>query len=185
MVQTLYSNGANSIWEHSLLDPASVMSGKRKANPQDKLQWVTVIREQGRRALCSLDVRFNKQREITVKFPFTSYHCLVNDPSLSVSRSPSKSEFIKAKYQMLAFVHRMPCREDDSSTAKDLSKVRRRTKLIFADLGFAGEAFCNASLFMFHVFIYCICLYFPATSLKRPHRESRDLFAVALPRSTS
>lgn len=24
---------------------------------------------------------------------------------------------------MLAFVHRMPCREDDSSTAKDLSKV--------------------------------------------------------------
>ncbi|XP_044052840.1 ARF GTPase-activating protein GIT2a isoform X10 [Siniperca chuatsi] len=73
MVHTLYSNGANSIWEHSLLDPASVMSGKRKANPQDKLH-------------------------------------------------PNKSEFIKAKYQMLAFVHRMPCREDDSLTAKDLSK---------------------------------------------------------------
>ncbi|XP_014843474.1 PREDICTED: ARF GTPase-activating protein GIT2 isoform X6 [Poecilia mexicana] len=73
MVQTLYSNGANSIWEHSLLDPASVMSGKRKANPQDKLH-------------------------------------------------PNKSEFIRAKYQMLAFVHRMPCRDDDSSTAKDLSK---------------------------------------------------------------
>ncbi|XP_069565617.1 ARF GTPase-activating protein GIT2a isoform X1 [Brachyistius frenatus] len=73
MVQTLYSNGANSIWEHSLLDPASVMSGKRKPIPQDKLH-------------------------------------------------PNKSEFIKAKYQMLAFVHRMPCREDDSSTAKDLSK---------------------------------------------------------------
>nr|XP_046243310.1 ARF GTPase-activating protein GIT2a isoform X5 [Scatophagus argus] len=73
MVQTLYSNGANSIWEHSLLDPASVISGKRKANPQDKLH-------------------------------------------------PNKSEFIKAKYQMLAFVHRMPCREDDSLTSKDLSK---------------------------------------------------------------
>ncbi|KAM7391906.1 hypothetical protein PAMP_022553 [Pampus punctatissimus] len=73
MVQTLYSNGANSIWEHSLLDPASVMSGKRKANPQDKLH-------------------------------------------------PNKSEFIRAKYQMLAFVHRMPCREEDSLTAKDLSK---------------------------------------------------------------
>ncbi|XP_033947803.1 ARF GTPase-activating protein GIT2a isoform X1 [Pseudochaenichthys georgianus] len=73
MVQTLYGNGANSIWEHSLLDPASVMSGKRKASPQDKLH-------------------------------------------------PNKSEFIRAKYQMLAFVHRMPCREDDSSTAKDLSK---------------------------------------------------------------
>ncbi|KAG7273140.1 hypothetical protein CRUP_034538 [Coryphaenoides rupestris] len=37
MVQTLYSNGANSIWEHSLLDPASVLSGRRKAGPQDRL----------------------------------------------------------------------------------------------------------------------------------------------------
>ncbi|XP_034026138.1 ARF GTPase-activating protein GIT2a isoform X2 [Thalassophryne amazonica] len=73
MVYTLYSNGANSIWEHSLLDPASGMSGKGKANPQDKLH-------------------------------------------------SNKSKFIKAKYQLLAFVHRMPCREDDSSTAKDLSK---------------------------------------------------------------
>ncbi|XP_063051112.1 ARF GTPase-activating protein GIT2a isoform X3 [Engraulis encrasicolus] len=73
MVQTLYNNGANSIWEHTLLDPASVMSGKRKANPQDKVH-------------------------------------------------PNKAEFIKAKYQMLAFVHRMPCRDDDSCTAKDLSK---------------------------------------------------------------
>ncbi|XP_066459975.1 ARF GTPase-activating protein GIT2 isoform X4 [Eleutherodactylus coqui] len=73
MVQTLYGNGANSIWEHTLLDPASIMSGKRKANPQDKLH-------------------------------------------------PNKAEFIRAKYQMLAFVHRLPCRDDDSVTAKDLSK---------------------------------------------------------------
>uniref|UniRef100_A0A8C5LKD8 GIT ArfGAP 2 n=1 Tax=Leptobrachium leishanense TaxID=445787 RepID=A0A8C5LKD8_9ANUR len=73
MVQTLYSNGANSIWEHSLLDPASILSGKRKANPQDKVH-------------------------------------------------PNKAEFIRAKYQMLAFVHRLPCRDDDSVTAKDLSK---------------------------------------------------------------
>ncbi|XP_069070824.1 ARF GTPase-activating protein GIT2 isoform X3 [Pleurodeles waltl] len=73
MVQTLYNNGANSIWEHSLLDPASVLSGKRKANPQDRLH-------------------------------------------------PNKAEFIRAKYQMLAFVHRLPCRDDDSVTAKDLSK---------------------------------------------------------------
>uniref|UniRef100_A0A4W3JHP4 G protein-coupled receptor kinase interacting ArfGAP 2b n=1 Tax=Callorhinchus milii TaxID=7868 RepID=A0A4W3JHP4_CALMI len=72
MVQTLVSNGANSIWEHSLLDPTSAMSGKRKANPQDKVH-------------------------------------------------SNKSEFIRAKYQMLAFVHRLPCREDDSIAAKDLS----------------------------------------------------------------
>ncbi|XP_067862128.1 ARF GTPase-activating protein GIT2a isoform X8 [Heptranchias perlo] len=73
MVQTLVSNGANSIWEHSLLDPTSVMSGKRKASPQDKVH-------------------------------------------------PNKAEFIRAKYSMLAFVHRLPCREDDSVAAKDLSK---------------------------------------------------------------
>ncbi|KAL7986577.1 hypothetical protein Chor_012860 [Crotalus horridus] len=73
MVETLYNNGANSIWEHSLLDPASVMSGRRKAIPQDKVH-------------------------------------------------PNKAEFIRAKYQMLAFVHRLPCRDDDSVTAKDLSK---------------------------------------------------------------
>ncbi|XP_045545861.1 ARF GTPase-activating protein GIT2 isoform X12 [Salmo salar] len=73
MVQTLYSNGSNSIWEHCLLDPSSISSGKRKANPQDRVH-------------------------------------------------PHKMEFIKAKYQMLAYVHRMPCREDDSVTTKDLSK---------------------------------------------------------------
>ncbi|XP_072311582.1 ARF GTPase-activating protein GIT2b isoform X2 [Eucyclogobius newberryi] len=73
MVQTLYGNGANSIWEHTLLDPSSSVTGKRKANPQDRVH-------------------------------------------------PNKTEFIKAKYQMLAFVHRMPCREDDSVMAKDLSK---------------------------------------------------------------
>ncbi|KAF1573108.1 ARF GTPase-activating protein GIT1, partial [Eudyptes moseleyi] len=73
MVHTLASNGANSIWEHSLLDPAQVQSGRRKANPQDKVH-------------------------------------------------PTKSEFIRAKYQMLAFVHKLPCRDDDGVTAKDLSK---------------------------------------------------------------
>ncbi|XP_020313011.2 ARF GTPase-activating protein GIT2-like isoform X6 [Oncorhynchus kisutch] len=73
MVQTLYNNGSNSIWEHCLLDPSSISSGKRKANPQDRVH-------------------------------------------------PHKTEFIKAKYQMLAYVHRMPCREDDSVTTKDLSK---------------------------------------------------------------
>ncbi|XP_055511321.1 ARF GTPase-activating protein GIT2a isoform X6 [Leucoraja erinacea] len=72
MVQMLVANGANSIWEHTLLDPTSV-SGKRKASPQDKLH-------------------------------------------------PNKAEFIRAKYSMLAFVHRLPCREDDSVAAKDLSK---------------------------------------------------------------
>uniref|UniRef100_A0A8C1QQA5 G protein-coupled receptor kinase interacting ArfGAP 2a n=1 Tax=Cyprinus carpio TaxID=7962 RepID=A0A8C1QQA5_CYPCA len=73
MVQTLYNNGANAIWEHTLLDLPSITSGKRKPNPQDKVH-------------------------------------------------PNKTEFIKSKYQMLAFVHRLPCRDDDSSAAADLSK---------------------------------------------------------------
>lgn len=111
MVQTLYSNGANSIWEHSLLDPASVMSGKRKANPHDKLQWVTAVEKWGRREFCRSE-------------SFSSFFHVSCCP-----KSPNKSEFIKAKYQMLAFVHRMPCREDDSSTANDLSKVLRHVSL--------------------------------------------------------
>ncbi|CAJ0928982.1 unnamed protein product [Ranitomeya imitator] len=41
---------------------------------------------------------------------------------MGVSPNPNKAEFIRAKYQMLAFVHRLPCRDDDSVTAKDLSK---------------------------------------------------------------
>ncbi|XP_042579545.1 ARF GTPase-activating protein GIT2-like isoform X2 [Cyprinus carpio] len=73
MVQTLYNNGANAIWEHTLLDPSSMTSGKRKPNPQDKVH-------------------------------------------------PNKTEFVKSKYQMLAFVHRLPCRDDDSTAAADLSK---------------------------------------------------------------
>lgn len=49
-------------------------------------------------------------------------------PNTSLSHfslsSPTKSEFIRAKYQMLAFVHKLPCRDDDGVTTKDLSKVR-------------------------------------------------------------
>uniref|UniRef100_A0A672PGG6 ARF GTPase-activating protein GIT2-like n=1 Tax=Sinocyclocheilus grahami TaxID=75366 RepID=A0A672PGG6_SINGR len=73
MVQTLYNNGANAIWEHTLLDPSSITSGKRKPNPQNKVH-------------------------------------------------PNKTEFVKSKYQMLAFVHRLPCRDDDTTAAADLSK---------------------------------------------------------------
>ncbi|KAI2664880.1 ARF GTPase-activating protein GIT2 [Labeo rohita] len=36
--------------------------------------------------------------------------------------TPCWTQFIKSKYQMLAFVHRLPCRDDDSTAAADLSK---------------------------------------------------------------
>ena len=167
MVQTLYSNGANSIWEHSLLDPASVMSGKRKANPQDKLQWVfsseSVVR-------CCLN--FKDLIKARGSPSVDSCRLLVHGlfPILFlmsyVSNSPNKSQFIRAKYQMLAFVHRMPCREDDSSTAKDLSKVRRRTA---ARRVYAKPETCFYANLCPALTSYCH-IYFSATSLERTHR---------------
>lgn len=55
--------------------------------------------------------------------PVTSLSCSVPTFLLYVLNSPIKSEFIRAKYQMLAFVHKLPCRDDDGVTSKDLSKV--------------------------------------------------------------
>lgn len=57
------------------------------------------------------------------------------------SNSPNKAEFIRAKYQMLAFVHRLPCRDDDSVTAKDLSKVGHTFK-ISKITGWSSVLFC-------------------------------------------
>ncbi|KAJ8042761.1 ARF GTPase-activating protein GIT2 [Holothuria leucospilota] len=58
MFHALVTSGSNSIWEHSLLDPSNVRSGKRKPASNDPLH-------------------------------------------------PHKSEFIRAKYQRLDFVHRV------------------------------------------------------------------------------
>lgn len=73
MVRQLVTNGANSIWEHSLLDPNQMKSGLRKPNQKDHVD-------------------------------------------------PTKSTFIKAKYQRLAFVPRLPCKDDDTITVSDLSQ---------------------------------------------------------------
>lgn len=40
---------------------------------------------------------------------------------------------------MLAYVHRMPCREDDSVTAKDLSKVECVSNSPYPNCGSFGE----------------------------------------------
>ncbi|PIK56486.1 hypothetical protein BSL78_06601 [Apostichopus japonicus] len=58
MFHALVTSGSNTIWEHSLLDPSNVRSGKRKPGPNEPLH-------------------------------------------------PGKSEFIRAKYQRLDFVHRV------------------------------------------------------------------------------
>lgn len=73
MVRQLVTNGANSIWEHSLLDPNQLKTGLRKPNPKDRVH-------------------------------------------------PTKATFIKAKYQRLAFVPRLPCKDDDTITVSDLSQ---------------------------------------------------------------
>lgn len=43
MVHTLNDNGANSIWEHSLLDPSSLKISRRKPQAKDPLQLVIYI----------------------------------------------------------------------------------------------------------------------------------------------
>lgn len=40
MVHTLSDSGANSIWEHSLLDPSNSKISRRKPQPKDPLQLV-------------------------------------------------------------------------------------------------------------------------------------------------
>ena len=62
------------------------------------------------------------------------YVCLFVSCFFIFISSPNKTEFIKAKYQMLAFVHRMPCRDDDSFTAKDLSKVRGENSVCVSEI---------------------------------------------------
>ncbi|XP_064460589.1 ARF GTPase-activating protein GIT1-like isoform X2 [Ornithodoros turicata] len=72
MVHALHTSGANSIWEHTLLDPAYTRSGRRKPTPKDILH-------------------------------------------------PVKADFIRAKHQNLAFVHR-PGKDEPQPTEEDLSK---------------------------------------------------------------
>lgn len=40
MVHTLYSSGANNIWEHTLLDPSVAKTERRKPHPKDPVQYV-------------------------------------------------------------------------------------------------------------------------------------------------
>lgn len=125
--------------------------------------------------LCSVDIKNVNFSDFTCH-----WHCLPLSFCLNLHvschpKSPNKSEFIRAKYQMLAFVHRMPCREDDSSTAKDLSKVRRTLR----------HDCVESFIFKLNYFLEILFLFLSATSFKCTHWESRDLFAVTFPGSTS
>ncbi|KAK7898652.1 hypothetical protein WMY93_019505 [Mugilogobius chulae] len=126
MVQTLYGNGANSIWEHTLLDPSSSSSGKRKATLKTEFKSGLNVDQGDKRGPESVNV----DRSGLNAGPESG----LNADRVRTKRGPdpNKTEFIKAKYQMLAYVHRMPCREDDSVTAKDLSKEKGNTPLHIA-----------------------------------------------------
>ncbi|XP_022108828.1 ARF GTPase-activating protein GIT2-like isoform X2 [Acanthaster planci] len=104
MVYALVTNGANSIWEHSLLDPSQVRSGKRKPSPKDPIHARNCDMESGDN--WSLLHSITKRRSLTRNVDFNA--------------SPSKSEFIRAKYQRLDFVLRL--KEEDGSSVKDLSQ---------------------------------------------------------------
>ncbi|XP_038059624.1 ARF GTPase-activating protein GIT2-like isoform X1 [Patiria miniata] len=104
MVYALVTNGANSIWEHSLLDPSQVRSGKRKPSPKDPIHARNSESDSGDN--WSLLHSFTKRRSLTRNVDYNA--------------SPSKSEFIRAKYQRLDFVLRL--KEEDGSNVKDLSQ---------------------------------------------------------------
>ncbi|XP_065831543.1 ARF GTPase-activating protein GIT2-like [Oscarella lobularis] len=74
MITSLASKGANSIWEHTLMDPdQAAKNDKTKPRPDDPVH-------------------------------------------------PTKFNFVVAKYKNMAFVHRLPVREDDRLAMEDLSK---------------------------------------------------------------
>jgi hypothetical protein len=50
----------------------------------------------------------------------------INFNFIELSFRPTKANYIRAKYQMLSFVHRLPCRDDDEISTADLSQVREQ-----------------------------------------------------------
>eukprot|EP00118_Oscarella_pearsei_P003554 m.14781 g.14781 ORF g.14781 m.14781 type:complete len:806 (+) comp25976_c0_seq4:13-2430(+) len=73
MITSLAGKGANSIWEHTLMDTEQARTDKAKPKHDDRVH-------------------------------------------------PTKFDFVIAKYKHLAFVHRLPAREDDHTAVEDLSK---------------------------------------------------------------
>jgi len=89
MVQSLYSCGANSIWEYSLLNPGAAQASSSSSS--------------------SGKGSSSKQQQALRK------------PSASEPLHPTKSDFIAAKYQQLAFVYR-PAKDEPPVTEAELSR---------------------------------------------------------------
>lgn len=96
MVYDLYHSGSNSIWEHTLLDPHTFTPASSSGSSLIK------------------------------SFTSSSHH--VSDkkkkPSPSDSLTPHKADFIRAKYQALAFVNKSHSinKEEEAETESDISE---------------------------------------------------------------
>ncbi|KAF4529408.1 hypothetical protein B566_EDAN003502 [Ephemera danica] len=79
MVHTLNNNGANSIWEHSLLDPTHAKSGRKKPQPKDpvhptkadfiraKHQMLAFVYRPSREEGCTEDADLSRQLHSSVR----------------------------------------------------------------------------------------------------------------------
>lgn len=88
MVYDLYRNGANSIWEHTLMDPHVLSSSNNNS----------VIKG------------------------FASQTSIKKKPNPNDSLHPIKSDFIRAKYQMFAYVNKTNSNKDDPESEAELSE---------------------------------------------------------------
>lgn len=103
MVQSLYSCGANSIWEYSLLNPAaassSALSSSSKVSRSSSLSNSVSSRD--------------------------SHHGLnpakMKKPKPSDPLHPNKGDFIRAKHANLSFVYR-PAKDEPLVTESELSR---------------------------------------------------------------
>ena len=71
--------------------------------------------------------------------------------------SPTKYNFIKAKYQRLSFVHRLPCRDDDTLTASDLSQVSENLTLNYLlSYHLKNKILKNSKIVLFLMFCFLL-----------------------------
>ncbi|XP_055347532.1 ARF GTPase-activating protein GIT2-like [Paramacrobiotus metropolitanus] len=97
MVTSLYSKGANGLWEYCLLHPGS-SSGHTSLTSSGSSPS----------ALAAAAATGHKQHSQTQR----------RKPSPKDPIHPNKSDFIRAKYQLQSFIHR-PTRDDSQSTLED------------------------------------------------------------------
>ena len=86
MVQSLYSCGANSIWEYSLLNPTSTKGGKRKPQPTDSLHPNKEEFIRAKHQLLAYVFKPSKDSEVVTESDLSKQlHSSVRTPNLETS----------------------------------------------------------------------------------------------------